>query len=544
MSQFTLFPHDRPPPQVPRLIPNPQPRRSRSREQNTLPSQSQSQTSTPSPPPQPQPQPQPSESSSSPPSVPFQFDFIQPESSSAQNQPSNPRSSIAKMPLPDESPAPIRSIFPTYDPQVPLDRQQYGPTQLSPTHIPRAIVSRQSYYEASADDEDTHGNAVEPAAARARSPAMRNNQPTTAFNGPRVVVHNAPPPVIPKTSTTSQLMGFWKAANGWKASSSEGRVYCLKLTQRKDTPVYTFSSDSQPFYSFRMDPTSASANVSLSRYDPHKQFKTSGQWHQALDTKLEEEARRQLPNDGLVASLMPTPAKSMAEQKATDETAVTTAERECARLVWDQDTSSHWLVHPALAAPFCVSVEKCPAWQRTEYTLEHPESNRHLAKLTRDGTGGGWLEVDTGIAAHIEAYYIIDVAVAALMLVAIDDEKHTASAPTETFEPPPAIPSAGRNSRSSSRLSKISGGRRGEAKAKKNNPRIEEFEIDLESQNDSLGKTKTRSKEAEDKLPFVVRVVVKVFKGVFKCFIWVLTVAFKMVSGVFKVVYSCVGSKY
>lgn len=531
-QQFSLFPNDRPPPPPPtvvRLIPNPRPRRQMSREDNSLPPQS-----TPEPP-------LPSLQSESRSHTPLQFDVIQSNSAessqSTSQSPPPKRSSIAKMPLPDDdsAPAPLRSMFPTYDPQVPLDRQQYGPSQLSPTHIPRAIVSRQSYYEA-----DDSGSVAE---SRARSPPMRNYQPG-AFTGPRVVQHNTPPPVIPNTSSTEELQGFWKAANGWKASSSEGRVYCLKLTQRKDAPVYTLSSASQPFYSLRMDPTSASANVTLSRYDPHKTFKESGPWHQSLATTLEDESRKLPPNDGLVASLMPTPALKMAQAKANDEVAVMTAEREYARLVWDEDTASNWLAHPALAAPFCVSIERCPAWARTEYTLEHPESNKHLAKLTRDGTGGGWLEVDTSIAAHIEAYYIIDVAVTALMLVAIADGKNITSAPVESFEPPPSVLAMGKESRSSSRLSKLSGKRSAEKTNTKTKAKMEEFEIDLESQHDSLKKGAAKAKEGIDKLPFVFRVLAKMVIGVFKCFIWVLTVAFKVVGGVFKVLYKCVGSKY
>src|SRR3569833_3993251 len=79
------------------------------------------------------------------------------------------RSSIAKRPFPtsadssrDENegvsgdqphqqqqqpqPAPaLRSIFPQYNPTLPADRQEYYPTQTSPTHIPRAVISRPLY---------------------------------------------------------------------------------------------------------------------------------------------------------------------------------------------------------------------------------------------------------------------------------------------------------------------------------------------------------------------------------------------------------------
>lgn len=338
----------------------------------------------------------------------------------------------------------------------------------------------------------------------------------------------------------------------------------MKLAQEKDAPVYSLSSASQPFYNLRLDPTSASAYVTLTRHDPNKPYKApkpeasssassmisgvvghnsngSGSkitdtkhWQEALTTTLEEESRRHPPNDGLVALLMPTPATKMAIERAQDPSSVMLAERECARLVWDEDSSHHFLVHPALATPFCVTIERSPSWSRVEYTLEHNESPQHLAKLTRDGTGGGWLEIDTGIASKIESYFIVDVAVTALLLVASADEKNTPAA--EVFEPPPPLILTAKQEK---RLSKI--GKREEKKEKKKRT-MESFEIDVESQDESLGKTKT--KEPQDKLPFLIRVIVKIVKGLFACFIWILTISFKCVGVAFKGCYKCIGSKY
>ncbi|KAF4981507.1 hypothetical protein FZEAL_2692 [Fusarium zealandicum] len=458
------------------------------------------------------------------------------------------RSSIAKPPLGESSAQPMRSIFPAYNPDVPLGQQNYVPTEVNPTQMPRAVISRQTYHE----PQKTRNPPV-------RSPVISplSSQSVKAAWPKRVPQE---PPVVPTTSSTEQLKNLWKVANGWQASSSEGRVFCMKFTQEKDVPVYNLSSASQPFYNLRLDPTSASAYVTLTRHDPNKPYKAPktdpssstssiisgivGQsstssnkttdtkhWQEALVTTLEEETRKHPPNDGLVALLMPSPAAKMAIEKAQDASAVMLAERECARLVWDEDSSSHFLVHPALAAPFCVTIERSPAWSRVEYTLEHHESPQHLAKLTRDGTGGGWLEVDTGIASKIESYFIVDVAVAALLLVAAADEKNTPA--MEVFEPPPPLLLTGKQEK---RLSKM--GKKEDKKRRK----MESFEIDVESQDDSLAKAK--SKDAEDKLPFLIRVVVKIAKGLFKCLIWILTIGFKCVGGVFKAAYSCVGSKY
>ncbi|KAM3515475.1 hypothetical protein MY11210_000848 [Beauveria gryllotalpidicola] len=652
-SSFSLFPNpqvSRPPPPVIRLHPNPRPKRSASRErarqeQQQLQQHHQQSLYTP---------PDHSSGFEAPPSshdvtpsrqrtaahhTPLQFDPVSSSSAVAASpqqvstmsgrfsersafSPADPvarngsapsRSSIAKPPLDGggapsslssssssssrAAPAPLRSIFPAYNPDLPLDQQAYGPTQMSPSHIPRAVISRQSYYDPDAVSTTvsqvyTTEPLPEQQQQQQRSPPQRyRQQDTAAFSavsrGPARTNTLRPPPVIPQTSTTDQLKMFWKAANGWKAAPSEGRVFCLKLSQLKDAPVYTLSSASQPFYTLRLDPTSASALVSLSRHDPGKTYKPprtessstsspnmdttaaaarseSKHWQQVLRTTLEEESRRHPPNDGLVALLMPDPATKMAVERADEPSLVAMAERECARLVWDEDSASSYLVHPALAAPFCVTVERCPAWSRVEYTLEHHESPRHLAKLTRDGTGGGWLEVDTSVASHIEAYYIIDVAVSALLLVAAADERTGGGAYAslagggggggggvgmETFEPPPAPakPAAtaargGDARRGSGRFSRLSIRR----KDRKKQTPMDEFEMDLESQDGSLTKSSTRvrtrskrkkSKEKEDKLPFLVRAGIKVAKGTFKCIIWILT-------AIFRVLFRCVRSKY
>ncbi|PTB68719.1 hypothetical protein BBK36DRAFT_1166611 [Trichoderma citrinoviride] len=481
--------------------------------------------------------------------------FAPPQVFASNNIVDQPRNSIAKPPLffeappTHEQPPALRSMFPTYNPELPLDQQNYGPLRSHPPGVPRAVVSRQSYLE----DPD----------AAPEHPAVRDP-------GFRVPTRSQNPPIIPAICTTEQLQDLWKVTNGWKASFSEGRVYCLKLTQQKDAPVYTLSSTSQPFYNLRLDPTSASAYVSLTRYDPSKVYKAPKQtppsaasilnhvmggnsrasdgkyWQEALNTTLEEESRKHSPNDGLAALLMPCAATKIALDRPDDPATVAAAERECGRLVWDDDSSSYYVVHPALATPFCVTVEHCPAWSRVEYTLEHHESPQHLAKLTRDGTGTGWLEIDTGVASKIESFYIVDVAVTALLLVAAMEDRSSPNTVMEAFEAPP-VPEPPRPSRSiSSALSRHrdnDDGRKKKDKKDKRRGKMDQFEIDIESQNDSLGKDNKKT-AGEDKLPFILRVIVKLTKGVFNCFIWILTIGFACVKGVFKVLYKCVGSKY
>lgn len=502
------------------------------------------------------------------------------------------RNSIAKPPLDNRathygegsSEAPLRSIFPEYNPNLPLSQQNYYPPQSSPTHpanIPAGAISRRLYSPTSEERPENH---EETTTSPLRSPMSANSArthqqtATRKWPPPRVNVK----PSTPEPSTTEQLRNFWKVANGWKATASEGRVYTFTVSSERDTPIYTLASkSSQPFYRLKLDPTSASAYVSLSRFDPSKPYKppvppkdggsgsprggssesvggsgepTTKGWQEVLSTTLEEAARHHAPHDGLVALLYPLPAAKLAvESRYTNAAAFATAERECARLVWDDDSGNHFLVHPALAMPFCVTVERNPAWSRTEYTLEHVESPQHLARLTRDGTGTGWLEVDTGIAAKIDACYLVDVAVAALMLVAHADGEFSR---VEVFDPPPP-PSLrsesrqqgqGEQGQQSGRLSRISrmsprvnSGDKKEKKAGRT--RMEEFELDLESQTSDLKKHSKRRSKDEDKMPGCARAIISLLGVIFKCLIWCATILFKALTGCISLFARCITSE-
>ncbi|KAI8630097.1 hypothetical protein F5Y19DRAFT_53320 [Xylariaceae sp. FL1651] len=473
------------------------------------------------------------------------------------------RSSIAKRPLDDmPSPVPeaetvIHSIFPRYDHTLPFDQQNYYPTQTSPTHIPRTVISRQSHV---------------PQQTEALSPPVRSpvRSPMSAGSAQRWPRRHHEPPVIPPVSTTEELRDYWKAANGWKASSMEGRTFCMKLLPEKDTPIYTLTSRTQPLYHMRIDPTSASAYVTLSRHDPSKPCKEKDPsessrspggllsaireaegkqpWQEAIATTLEEPSRRLPPNDGLVALLYPSAAAKVALERPHDVSAVMAAERECARLVWDEDSANYFLVHPAVATPFCITIERSPAWSRTEYTIEHVESPQHLGRLTRDGTGEGWMELDTLVAGRIESYYVLDVAAAALLLVAHIDEKNVL---VEQFAPPPAVHlrdsstslSINEFQRSSSRLSsKILGSTKDKNKKKKRG-RLEVLELDLESQASSLGGKLDIKDSDREKLPGTARTVIKLLGFAFKCVIWALTLAFKAAVAIISGLAKCITSE-
>ncbi|KAK3301048.1 uncharacterized protein B0H64DRAFT_29654 [Chaetomium fimeti] len=550
------------------------------------------------------------------------------------------RSSIAKPPIayttagpssssqPGQSgePAAIRSMFPRYNPELTLDQQNYYPTQASPTHIPQSAISRPLYSPPS----------IAPA------PEASSSMPTTTYQAsPPQAAPSAPrwhpamgqrhhePAVAPAVNTTEELRGLWKVTNGWKATSFDGRNYCLKMAASPDLPPsYTLSSSTgQPFYCLRVDPTSSSALVTLSRYDPNKPFKPASSsaaatmaispssgasspsprvssssrhsnhpfppttahtpattaskhqknWQEVLSTHLSPTnetvtTTTTSPNEedddalttGLVAHLWPAAAARLVADRANDLTTVALAQQESARLVWDADSGSHFLAHPALAMPFRVAVARHPAYSRTEYALEHLESPAPLARLVRDGTGAGWVEVDTGIAGKIEAVYLVDVVVAALVIVAHLDGGLNGGGGGEVFEPPPVVfggpngsvysaagvgVGAGEGGRSSSwseRRGVSRASKREEKERKKQLKKqqkkkgkkgpMEQFELDLESQSSDLGKGAEK-----DKVPGVLRALVGLVTITFKCLVWCATVAFKTLVAILSVLTRCCG---
>lgn len=116
---------------------------------------------------------------------------------------------------------PMRSIFPVYDPTIPLARQAYKPTQASPTQIPRTQISRSPY---SADSYVPHGN-------------VHTNK-------------TAPLPPPRTFFTPSNLLdNLWLATNGQEEPAIQ--IYTLKMHRATPAnPTITFgTTPSLPFYS-------------------------------------------------------------------------------------------------------------------------------------------------------------------------------------------------------------------------------------------------------------------------------------------------------
>jgi len=167
---------------------------------------------------------------------------------------------------------------------------------------------------------------------------------------------------------------------------------------------------------------------------------------------------------------------------------------------------------------------------------------RNLVRLVKDGAGGGTLEIDTAVASRIEAFYIVDIAVCAVLLAAAADDKERK---IERFEAPPSLapqsPSSPKSVRSPiigmGKFTKI--GKRDRDTERE--AKIEEFEMDLESQESIKEKVKGKDKKMKDeeKIPGFFGLVWMLLKFV----IWFITVFFKGIAKIIIWLSSCLTSK-
>jgi hypothetical protein len=273
---------------------------------------------------------------------------------------------------------PMRSMFPVYDPTVPLTRQPYHPTQASPTQIPRAQISRSPY---SSESYVPHSN-------------FRSSNSSAP-----------PPPPKPFFTPSNLLDNLWLATNGQEEPSVQ--IYTLRMHRATAAnPTITFgTTPSLPFYSIaqsnlagnnevpsimnelliqRHHPTQprvlpiahldliAPPSLDSGMFNPQMQEDTTLLTSiypklaalQALDAAANSPAASRLV-------LSDPGAQSPAAQRLAEDVLAGTAQRECCALAWTRDNpqqqanpwaqhmpseGSYQLHHPTLGS-FPISIE-------------------------------------------------------------------------------------------------------------------------------------------------------------------------------------------
>lgn len=237
----------------------------------------------------------------------------------------------------------MRSMFPIYDPTVPLTRQAYKPTQTSPTQIPRTQISRSPY---SPDHYIPYGN---------------------------LTISGRTVPTPPKTFFTpsSLLDNLWLAANGQEEPAVQ--IYTLKMHRATAAnPTITFgTTPSLPFYSLaqsnlangnevpsimnelliqRHHPTQprvlpiahldliAPPSLDNVTFDPQQQEPTTllTSIYPKLAALQALDAAANSPEASHIAITDPG-AQSPAAQQLAEEVLTSAAQRECCTLAWTRD---------------------------------------------------------------------------------------------------------------------------------------------------------------------------------------------------------------
>lgn len=120
------------------------------------------------------------------------------------------------------SAGPIRSIFPRYNPALPLQHQIYRPTQASPSHVAPEHISKEAYspslYSAGSPGQ--------------RSPGQGVNRGVGCFSAPSTVT-SFPVGIMgeqhrPRFSSVEELVDLWEAANG-QVTTETGKLFALKM---------------------------------------------------------------------------------------------------------------------------------------------------------------------------------------------------------------------------------------------------------------------------------------------------------------------------
>ncbi|KAH8695478.1 proline-rich protein [Talaromyces proteolyticus] len=246
---------------------------------------------------------------------------------------------------------PIRSMFPQYNPNVPLNEQQYFPQNgnLNSTTQPSGSSSTAARLPP-ADVDVLLGPKTVPASVL--------NFPSDELS-PRV-----------QYSTAEDLLTLWESANGQELQESLG-TFNMRV-ERTDTATFTFGDPLLPFYTLQASPN----GLSIMRNHPLK----SNRGVHVMSLLFEDPARRQPPHDGLVTVIFSKLASMLAVEQAKELTrqhrlapseavevethAVNrAAAQESCRLIWNANQNRYELQHPSLLkqhSPFLVGEDGNP----------------------------------------------------------------------------------------------------------------------------------------------------------------------------------------
>ncbi|CAO1596725.1 hypothetical protein XANCAGTX0491_000557 [Xanthoria calcicola] len=460
----------------------------------------------------------------------------------------------------------MRSMFPRFDPTVPLSRQQYYPTvDISPEVA--AGTSR-------VDDIGSYS----PSAYSQRDPSFREDETDTARRGltnglglKNVLKPLESPKLVACFSTPIELLDAWAFANGQETSGAT-REYTLELSCEDldvGAEIICFdSSSSQSLYTL-----SAFGNeLSISRSHPTKSTPTMQISSPTLQT----------PNSSspLIATIFPKLAELMAIDKSStvavehglDRQACTDLQteaieqahrQEASSLLWDSESQKYYLIHPTLLedgspAAFPIEVASNRGTPR-EIKILAPNSTLPALELSFETLA---LDVHMEVIKSYPSLYLLDTLLSTTLVLLLHLHRSRSSSPSlrptspaptalPFFEPPPTKPSPlkakPKKTRPLTSWSKSFFTRpQSQSNEKKRKPSREEDpeSATITTVQGSLDPSSSLTAKlphppthkfqivdpADEKLPRTTRAILKVLYWGFECLIWALGVLFNLLA--------------
>ncbi|KAL8638281.1 MAG: hypothetical protein Q9228_004558 [Teloschistes exilis] len=346
----------------------------------------------------------------------------------------------------------MRSMFPRYDPTVPLAQQSYYPrVEINPAV---AVVTRRL---------DNPGS-YSPSLYSQQEPPLRENGSNFCKTGLRL--QNLKEPVqgsiaLSSISTPAELVDFWALANGQRNSEAASKftleLSCGDLAEGKEIICFD-SSTSESLYTL----SASGDDLSISRNHPANDTTTIQISAPTLQTTSSSTT--------LIAPIFPKLAELMAiDQSSTvavdhglDRQACTELQteavarayhQEASSLLWDSESQKYHLIHPTLLeddspAAFPIEVTSS-AGTPSAIKILAPSSAKPVLELTFESLH---VQIHIDTITSFSSLYLLDTLLSATLVLLLYLHRSRASPnpslrPTSPasalpyFDPPPTMPS-------------------------------------------------------------------------------------------------------
>lgn len=458
-------------------------------------------------------------------------------------------------------------MFPTYNTQLPLELQQYRPYQVSPTHLPAHLVSKQPQYSPTfnytphgqASGSGSSSQAVQPSTAEQLVHLWNATNGQTGFPSAQqfyLPLHrHAPSPSASNPSRDpehvfgpSADLPFYSLSKSLPLSSPKaGQRPTIELLIRRHHPT---NPSSIPIAHLALTPPPSQSQIAADSPSSPASHAPTEDTSILVATILPKQAAldaldvaAQSPVATQIAAVDPDASSAAARRLAEDAVRGASEQEGCA-LLWSEGT--YLLEHPNMGV-FPVKIEGMPRLttndsspqlgnSRSVISLINPfaeaadRGTAYLAKLELGSSTGAaqGLHIDNEAIMAMSNYYLVDVSVATLFAVAIAEERR-AKAAGLVFEAPPTSPIARATTLANERAKRLAESMESGDKGAKNHggwfgkAKSKVSELDLEAQ-------KPVEKKDEEEMPPLAQMLLTGLALGFKALVFLLGMLVKILA--------------